>query len=123
MKIDCSMTLNYAKEVKRLCTTHREKHRTCSGCPLVALGCNIKYTTQEHIIALQKWSDEHLLETRAEHFFKMFPNAPKNYMSSIPMTCVKYLGWVKECEKGYSSKHCEECWNEPYVERGANNES
>ena len=124
MIIDCSNVLNYVAEVKRLCKTQYNKYGSCSSCPMADLGCDVVgEITQEHIDVMQKWSVEHPPETRAERFFKMFPNAPKSYLSTIPITCVKYLGWVKECELGYGTENCKKCWNEPYVERGEDSES
>ena len=75
--------------------------------------------TQEHIDIVQKWSDENPQETMTEHFFKLFPNAPKS-IDGISCTCPTYLGWVAHCPKSIEQKiSCEECWNRPYIEGGA----
>lgn len=117
MKIDCSKTLNYVAERKRMC----HNYEICGlGCPLkkYRLTCNqMDCITQEHIDIVQKWSDEHPLESMAERFFKMFPNAPKN-KNNDPRCCPKNLGWDSrpDCDLG-----CAVCWNRPYREAGAGN--
>ncbi len=110
MKVDCSKTLNYFKELKRMCTSGDG----CEGCPLDEYSCCIiNDITQEHIDIVQKWSDEHQRETMAEHFFKMFPNAPKN-RDGNPKVCPDYLGWDEiiavDCDR-----NCTKCWTKPYV--------
>jgi len=50
---------------------------------------------KEVINVVQKWSDEHQLETRLEHFLKMHPNA--RMRSGHPIGCKK-------------------CWDKPYIE-------
>lgn len=55
-KYDCSKTLDYIHEQKRLC----HSMPTCSaGCPLKGRSCAMEDMDQEGIDALQKWSDEH----------------------------------------------------------------
>lgn len=58
MKHNCSKTLDYAHEKKRMC----DYYEICeNGCPLLgAKGCRtIDYITQEHIDIVQKWSNKH----------------------------------------------------------------
>lgn len=122
-RIDCSKTLNYVAEKNRMCEDYF--HHICREddevCPLyrkyrdgskLLFSCNsINKITQEDIDAVQEWSDEHPQETMAEHFFKMFPNAPKDTEGN-PNACVKYLGWIDKC----IVVSCEDCWNRPYSE-------
>lgn len=58
-KYDCSKVIDYVHEMKRMCDLYSDY---CDGrCPLV--NCpDCRYTdelTEEHIEAVQKWSDEH----------------------------------------------------------------
>jgi hypothetical protein len=58
MKYDCSKTLDYLKERKRMC----DMYDFCQGCPYGTLGAGcapFRDTSQEYIDILQKWSDEH----------------------------------------------------------------
>lgn len=56
-KYDCSKTLDFAHELKRICNSYP----TCGcGCPLKEHSCTtMSGITQECIDVLQKWSDEH----------------------------------------------------------------
>ena len=113
-RVDCSLTLNYVKERGRMCNSMHG----CDDCPLVeTLDCAlVSETSQECIDIVQKWSDEHPQETMAEHFFNLFPNAPKS-IDGISYTCPNFLGWVAVCPKSIEQKiSCEECWNRPYIE-------
>lgn len=58
-KYDCSKTLDYAHEHKRMCDFR--SGTTCEGCPLddKDLYCDTDYITQKEIDAVQKWSNEH----------------------------------------------------------------
>ena len=52
---DCSKTLDYAKEHRRMC----DAHSGCLKCPLNDRSCGTDAVTQEYIDIVQKWSDEH----------------------------------------------------------------
>ena len=56
-KYDCTKTLDYSHELKRMC----EVHTKCEGCPFKNLkGCAfVEAITQKHMDIVQKWSDEH----------------------------------------------------------------
>ena len=111
-KIDCSKVLNYVSEMKRMCEAHGCNCFGIPNCPLANKACSqAKTITQEKINIVQKWSDEHPQETMAEHFFKLFPNAPKDTYGN-PNACVKHLGWIDKC----IVVSCEDCWNRPYSE-------
>jgi len=54
-KYDCTKTLDYAHEYRRMCSS-----TCCDVCPLSVLDyCIMEGVTEEHIAILQKWSDEH----------------------------------------------------------------
>ena len=113
-KIDCSKVLNYVSEMKRMCEAHGCNCFGIPNCPLANKACSqAKTITQEKIDILQKWSDEHPLETMAEHFFKMFPKA--KLCLGMPDMCPEHLGWEEDlCENGKRTCLCEECWNRNY---------
>lgn len=120
-KIDCSKTLNYVKELERMCYyyVHRKENSCSLDCPLGQINCT--YTaeiTQQHIDLLQKWSDEHPQQTIADKFFEIFPNA-KKMENGLPLYCPHYLGWgeYEKCPKGQGIDiSCADCWNRPYSE-------
>lgn len=113
MKVDCGYTENYLKELKRMC---EENGSYCLKCGFY-LNKNENITCRmfqmnhpdKAVEIVQWWSDEHQPETRAEHFLKMFPNAP--IWKGRPFFCVRNLNKKVSCEND-----CEKCWNEPYTE-------
>lgn len=57
---DCSKTLDFSKEFKRMCDTYCKD--SCHDCPLdysKTYDCAVEDITQEVIDIVQKWSDEH----------------------------------------------------------------
>lgn len=113
-KIDCSKTLNYVSEMKRMCESYGYQCHGVPACPLANKACSqAKTITQEKIDIVQKWSDEHPQETMAEHFFKLFPNAPKKEDGS-PVLCPQTLGFKRSPICNYDG--CTDCWNRPYSE-------
>ncbi len=114
MKVDCGYTENFFKELDRMCKSSVSCDR-CEIKPIMdkyhRIGC--REVIIDHPIdilnVIQKWSDEHQVETRAEHFLKMFPNAP--IWKGRPFFCVRNLNKKVSCEND-----CEKCWNEPYTE-------
>lgn len=117
MKVDCGYTENYLKEQNRM-TGNCEID--CKDCPIsdnnnkTNLPCGEFERTypDEAIKIVQKWSDEHQVETRAEHFLKMHPNA--RMRSGHPNACVKDLNNNVSCEVGLIG--CKKCWDKPYIE-------
>lgn len=100
MKVDCGYTENYLKEKNRMTKNCKI---SCESCPIsndnnkTDLPCEEFEATypDKAIEIVQKWSDEHQVETRAEHFLKMHPNA--RMRSGHPIGCKK-------------------CWDKPYIE-------
>lgn len=114
-KFNCNNTIDFMSEYNRLCESNQE----CTSCPLfLTLSGNscvreIIYHSEEAIEIVQKWSDEHPIETYMENFLKLFPNAsisPKGQ----PRSCRAYIyGAPKGCDDlchEYSS-NCYSCWN------------
>ena len=123
-RIDCSKTLNYAVERKRMCDSFSASEKDsyiahkCGECPLYPIEAScvlVSELTEAHINAVQKWSDEHPQETMVDRFYKLFPNAIKQ-ADGMPTVCTRSLGWIKSCPKNYSDISCKECWNSPYIE-------
>lgn len=116
MKVDCNVTKNYFKEKKRMTGDCKIN---CENCPISGdnnktdLICEELENTypDKAIEIVQRWSDEHQVETRAEHFMKMFPNA-QVFKNGYPFICVKDLNKKVSCE----ACKCEMCWDEPYTE-------
>lgn len=118
--MDCSKTMNFFKEVKRMCKTEQ-----CISCPFVlGSGCKISYfflpTTAPTIdlptmiSMVQKWSDEHPLKTYAQDFFEKFPNARKDSYGLPNTVCRKTI--YGEERNRCDDTNCVECWNEPMEE-------
>lgn len=116
MKIDCGYTENYLKEQNRM-TGNCEID--CKDCPLdyvnnkAYLSCGEfeRMYPDKAIKIVQKWSDEHHVETRAEHFLKMYHNA-RMHEIGYPVACVKNLDNNVSCEVGLIG--CKKCWDKPY---------
>lgn len=114
MKVDCGYTENYFKEKNRMI---KNCEIACEDCPIsnnnnkTDLPCEVFERTypDEAIEIVQKWSDEHQVETRKEHFLKMFPNA--SMWKGHPFLCVSHLSKKVSCEND-----CKKCWDKPYTE-------
>lgn len=116
MKIDCNITENYFKEKNRMI---KNCEIACEDCPISSdnnktdLPCEVFERTcpDKAIEIVQKWSDEHQPETRAEHFLKMFPNARTEPNNRTPSICLKSVNENLEC-----NRPCTDCWDKPYTE-------
>lgn len=122
MRIDCSKTINFVREFKRMCDFEWNVEKDCPNCPFRLKYCDedglvgLHSVTPESVELVQKWSDEHPQETMAEHFFKMFPNAPKSEAERL-FFCPKDIGWIDYCVIDIEpEKCCLKCWNMPYIE-------
>lgn len=116
MKVDCGYTENYFKEKNRMTKNCEIGCNHCligshnNGFDLLCVEFENTYPDKA-IEIVQKWSDEHQVETRLEHFKKMFPKAEMS-SSERPKACVKHLNGEFECK--ISKVSCTFCWNEPY---------
>lgn len=118
--MDCSKTINFFTEFKRLCDSRTACTADAANkeqCPLHSF-CRQSLTIRaEEIITavenLQKWSDEHPVKTYAQDFFEKFPKAQSNSDGS-PIICkeIIYGGF----NNYICAKSCYECWNEPMEE-------
>lgn len=121
--MDCSKTIDFFAEAKRLCTS-RTRCTTNAAykerCPLFDF-CKYTIATRSAEVVikaienLQKWSDEHPKKTYAQDFFEKFPKAPKNKSakSEYPDACrnLIYGGGCPKIELRIDC--CYKCWNEP----------
>lgn len=121
--MDCSKTIDFFAELKRLCSSRL----TCEAiahderCPLCDF-CELTYSKiydEDAIKAvenLQKWSDEHPKKTYAQDFFEKFPKAQSG-SDGTPFVCRKeiYGGERPKFDCGYTGT-CENCWNEQMEE-------
>ena len=102
------------KELNRMCESLGAK---CSGCKLSSYNNDYKQTCvgmvedhpEETEKIVMKWAAEHPAETIADHFFKMFPNAPRN-IAGRPQFCPDRLGVKSSCH----GVTCKECWGRPW---------
>lgn len=113
MKVDCGYTENYLKELKRMC---EENGSYCLKCGFYLnknenITCRIFQMNHpdKAIKIVQEWSNENPVETRLEHFKKMFPKAP--ILGGRPRLCVGNLTGEFSCKGS-----CLECWDKPYTE-------
>lgn len=116
--MDCSKTINFFAEAKRLCDSRTGCTADVANkeqCPLFAFCKHPSITrgaeyAKKLIENLQKWSDEHPKKTYAQDFFEKFPNA-QNYAGVNPVVCRKKIyGGFKN---GDCAEPCYKCWNEP----------
>ena len=122
--MDCSKTINFFPELKRLCDSRTACTADAANkeqCPLHDF-CRQSLTIRaEEIITavenLQKWSDEHPVKTYAQDFFEKFPKAQSG-SDGTPFVCRKTIyGEVppkdERCDRRGA---CKNCWNEPMEE-------
>ena len=121
MKYDCSKTLNYSHERRRMCDSFCDQKgiRLCFKCPLQGLYCtHVCRITPEHIDIVQKWSDEHPEKTRKEAYLEIFPKLEdlKDKVVNFDSECLPcFYELIGKCEGDYcGEKTCGECWNRPY---------
>lgn len=119
-KIDCSVTVNFFRERRRMCDSYRQE---CKDCVLRRVNRFPTYTCSDHMYThpdtaieiVQKWSDEHPVKTRLDDLLKKYP---KTYISSgnTPSIRPYMLGYCENCDDCvYSHCEAEVCWHEPFV--------
>ena len=123
--MDCSKTINFLSEFKRLCDSRDECVANVAdeeNCPMFGV-CSITHsklcaeTIKTAIETVQKWSDEHPVKTYAQDFFEKFPKAQLD-SDGTPFACRKKLyGGVRPNDKRCDRREaCKYCWNEPMEE-------
>lgn len=124
--MDCSKTINFLHELKRLCGSRDKCVANAANkedCPMFWV-CKLTHSKirdkdiKTAIETVQKWSDEHPKKTYAQDFFEKFPNAPKDKLtkSEYPDACrnMIYGGGCPKIELRVDC--CYECWNKPMEE-------
>lgn len=121
--MDCSKTINFFPELKRLCDSRTACTADAANkeqCPMFEV-CDrpLAEVRAEEIITaveiLQKWSNEHPKKTYAQDFFEKFPKAQKNW-DGVPFVCRKriYGGIHSATSEGCDdTRACYRCWSEP----------
>ena len=120
--MDCSKTINFFAEAKRLCDSRTACEADAANkeqCPMFEV-CDHPLTeicVEDAIKAieiLQKWSDEHPKKTYAQDFFEKFPKAQSN-SDGTPFVCRKriYGGIRSTLEDCDYTGACYRCWSEP----------
>ena len=123
--MDCSKTINFLHEFKRLCDSRDECVANVAdeeNCPMFGV-CSITHsklcaeTIKKAIETVQKWSDEHPVKTYMQDFFEKFPKAQLD-SDGTPFACRKKLyGGVRPKDKRCDRREaCKYCWNEPMEE-------
>ena len=125
-KIDCSKTINFFKEKRRMCDSMISTDiNTCGDCKLIYhCAMNEFLADPDTAIAIvQKWSDEHPEQkekTLAEDFFEKFPRAMRKntFYGDTPFmpACNVYKFPNVENSLGCFEGCCAECWIKPLKE-------
>ena len=123
--MDCSKTINFLHELKRLCDSRvgcEADEANEEDCPMFGICADEPAICAEDvkvaIETVQKWSDEQPKKTYAQDFFEKFPDAPKDeaVKGKCPWACRIgiYGGGCPKIEPEIDC--CYECWNEPMEE-------
>lgn len=121
---DCYKTIDFLREYARMHGKQKAKHDKkkmyCEDCPLVDLRARcysnciqamLKFP-KDAIQIVQKWSDEHPVETMIEHLKTQHPKVQLDE-DNVPPFCPSSIGYEEDhsCDKD-----CIKCWNRPYME-------
>ena len=120
--MDCSKTINFLSELKRLCDSRDEcvaNEANKEDCPMFGV-CSLTHSRlcakniKTAIEIVQKWSNEHPKKTYAQDFFEKFPKAQSN-SDGTPFVCRKriYGGIRSTLEDCDYTGACYRCWSEP----------
>lgn len=120
--MDCSKTINFLHELKRLCDSRYGCVADADDkedCPMFGI-CEDALTricaedVEAAIETVQKWSDEHPKKTYEQDFFEKFPKAQSN-SDGTPFVCRKriYGGKHSTLEDCDYTGACYRCWSEP----------
>lgn len=119
-KIDCSVTVNFLKEWRRMCLA---EHAKCNDeCPFgicengEGLGCDVfvQKFPKTAIEIVQRWSDEHPVKTRLDDLLEKYPKFEVFSETGRPMYKPRMFGYCTGCSTCPNNK-AEHCWHEPLV--------
>lgn len=127
-RIDCSVTVNFLQEKRRMCEYYDAYCST--GCPMGATPnssgrlCEhlMDYKPEQAIELVQAWSDAHPKTTRLEDVLEKHPYMPLK-PNGMPHMTPRELGYCKYCmvcplgDKGdHYDAQSDECWKQPVVD-------
>ncbi len=128
-KIDCSVTVNFLSEWRRMCEFY-DGDECFESCPMNGIANN-KYRSctdvaqknpERAVKIVQKWSDEHSVKTRMEDLLEKVPKIALNDATKAPYIKPYHFGYCKDCAvcslRAKASVGVEYCWHEP-VDGGA----
>ena len=119
-KIDCSKTVNFLREYKRMCDSYEHCGKCAFNEPVRSEGLPCNAYCKEHpeiaVEKVQAWSDEHPVKTRLDDLLEKYPNA--DIVDGKPLFYPVRLGYCKGCDRCNIRGLAKECWNEP-VDGGA----
>lgn len=125
-KVDCSVTVNYARERARMCKYHTTRVK-CHECPMGSSHNGTNYNCecllfecpQKAIEIVQKWSDEHPVKTRLEDLLEKYPQTQLTNINKAPSFKPCTVGYCDNCDKCLKNHAAYYfCWHEP-VDGGA----
>lgn len=105
--MDCSKTINFLHELKRLCDTRDECVANAANkedCPMFGV-CKLTDSkicandAKKAIKTVQKWSDEHPVKTYVQDFFEKFP------ISTTRVLTENTVGYLDELSSMSSIKY------------------
>ncbi len=117
-RIDCSVTVNFAREYSRMCKYHITRVK-CHECPMGSSHNGTNYNC-EHLLfecpqkaveIVQAWSDEHPVKTRLDDLLEKYPNA--DIVDGKPLFYPVRLGYCKDCDRCNIRGLAKKCWDEP----------
>ena len=127
-KIDCSVTVNFLREWRRMCLAEHAKCR--DECPFgiyengEGLSCDVfvQKFPMTAVEVVQKWSDEHPQKTRLDDLLEKYPHAKISDLNT-PYFYPYLLGYCNECGVcKIADRRYVICWHEP-VDGGATGEA
>ena len=120
-KIDCSATVNYLREVHRMCKYYDHE---CDKCPASVMNnsynqiCKTLFTNHPEtaIEVVQAWSDEHPVKTRLDDLLEKYSKV-ECYDDGTPTFSPCRLGYCAECIDCplMDADTVGRCWHEPLV--------
>lgn len=119
-KVDCSVTVNFLKEWRRMCLA---EHAKCEDeCPFgicengEGLGCDVfvQKFPKTAVEVVQTWSDEHPVKTRLDDLLEKYPNMLLDG-EGFPCFSPAMLGYCGDCDRcrNWIVPDVRKCWNEP----------
>lgn len=124
-KIDCSVTVNFLREWRRMCLAEHTKCR--DKCPFgicengEGLGCDVfmQKFPMTAVEVVQTWSDEHPVKTRLDDLLEKYPKYKFYGSDQCPSAHPAIFGYCNTCTECINKKQTlRHCWNEP-VDGGA----